>query len=168
MTSSISPKSSQHIGSFNFFHNFCRSLGYIVKDGGEVEQQDKFLRRMSGFVRLYAAITISSAPSSQRPNHPHGVNAAWSWLARIANVEPRPDVTATVIGDLLSVAGRELHRTYGRQFIKVIKLIADEYLPLIKAVTPSGSGGPITRLEGLLRDALSGRLPSPPRSTDWR
>jgi nucleoporin GLE1 len=125
---------------------------------------------MSGFVRLYAAITVTPPSGSRRHRtpavHPHGVEHAWTWLARIANVEPRPDVTATVIGDFLSVAGHALHRTYGRQFVKLVRLLADEYMPKIKAVTQAGSGGPVTRLEGLLRDATAGRLPQPPRNFD--
>ena len=65
---------------------------------------------MSGFVRLYAAITVTSPTvTSRRSNsstvHPHGVEYAWKWFARIANVEPRPDITAAVIGDF-SVGGR--------------------------------------------------------------
>ena len=36
-----------------------RSIGYDYESDGAVEKQDKYLRRMSGYMRLYAAITIS-------------------------------------------------------------------------------------------------------------
>jgi len=149
----------------------CRSIGYLIEEDGKIEQQDKFLRRMSGFVRLYAAITVTPPIVSSRRSHgsavhPHGVQHAWMWLARIVNVEPRPDITATIIGDFLSVAGHELNKTYGRQFGKLVGLLANDYMPKIRAATQSGSGGPVTRLEGLLRDALAGRYPRPPPRTD--
>ena len=44
---------SHHIGPNFFFPN--RMLGYQVTDS-KVEQQDNFLKRMSGMIRLYAAI----------------------------------------------------------------------------------------------------------------
>ena len=38
-----------------------RSLGYAYESDGQVEKQDKYLKRMSGFTRLYAAI-IATPP----------------------------------------------------------------------------------------------------------
>jgi nucleoporin GLE1 len=151
-------------------HCCCRSLGYFIQENGDVEQQDKFLRRMSGFVRLYAAITVVQPPARRGSSgvrvHPHGVENAWRWLAQTVNVEPRPDITATVLGDFLSVAGHSLHRSYGRQFVKLVRLITDEYMPKIKEVTQPGSGGPVTRLEGLLGDAVAGKLPRAPSGVE--
>src|SRR5688572_30720652 len=92
---------------------------YIVStndnSGGEkIEEQDKFLGRMYGFMHLFAAIMISSPPPTSQssrnpfaaqssPKHPYGVQNAWVWLARISNMEPRPDITATVIHAMLQV-----------------------------------------------------------------
>ena len=62
------------IGRLTGFSTF-RSLGYRYVDG-EVEQQDKFLRRMSGLMRLYAAIIVT-------PGSPHGPGQGWRWLAQV-------------------------------------------------------------------------------------
>lgn len=43
-----------------------RKLGYHIKDG-EIEDEDQYLKRMSGIIRLYAAIIQSTPP--QGPNH---------------------------------------------------------------------------------------------------
>ena len=48
----------------NFFFPY-RMLGYQVKDS-KVEQQDNFLKRMSGMIRLYAAIIQLRWPYGNR------------------------------------------------------------------------------------------------------
>jgi len=150
-------------------HALCRNLGYKVSSDGEVEQQDKFLRRVRGFTCLYAALIISSPlPSagtglqSASSAHPHGIDRAWSWLGYMVNIEPRPDVTATVLHEFFSVAGHSLWQAYRRQFIKLVESIFNEYLPRIVAVTPSGASGPVTRLESLLKSCITGKI-SPPK-----
>ncbi|KAG8192692.1 hypothetical protein JTE90_009718 [Oedothorax gibbosus] len=131
------------------------SLGYELDDEGNLEDKHKFLSRISGFIRLYAAIIVSPLPphSSTSP-HPHGLAHAWKWLSRTLNLDPRPDITATVLFDFLDVAGHALQRTYGRQFRKILHVLCKEYFPKIKQVTPGGSGGPIERLETFLQQTV--------------
>ena len=136
--------------------------------GGEVEQQDKFLRRVSGFTRLYAALIISllppsstGGPQSASTAHPHGIDHAWSWLSHMVNIEPRPDITATVLHEFFAVAGHSLSEVYRRQFVKLVQSIFNDYLPRIVAVTPSGASGPVTRLESLLKSCISGKISQP-------
>ena len=59
------------------FKLIFRSLGYNYEDNGEVEKQDKFLRRMSGMMRLYAALLVSTPARGQNHPHPHGLENAW-------------------------------------------------------------------------------------------
>jgi nucleoporin GLE1 len=143
--------------------SLCRQLGYKVKDGGGVEKQDDFLKRMSGTMRLYAAITITPPPPTGRQvPHPHGLEQAWRWLARLANQPPRLDTTATALHDLLDVAGHALMATYGRQFLKVIQYLHDVYLAKVKAVTLPECMGPVLRLENWLKQVLTSRRVAPP------
>jgi len=129
----------------------CRRLGYKLSSDGVVEQQDKFLRRVSGLTRLYAAVIISSPPPPSQPAcHPHGIEHAWTWLGHVINVEPRPDITATVLHEFLAVAGYHLSRVYRGQFTKLVKTMLTEYLPRIAAVSSSPASGPVTRLHSLL------------------
>ncbi|XP_036041788.1 nucleoporin GLE1 isoform X3 [Onychomys torridus] len=81
--------------------DYQRMLGYQVTDS-KVEQQDNFLKRMSGMIRLYAAIIQLQWPYGNRQEaHPHGLNHGWRWLAQILNMEPLSDVTATLLFDFL-------------------------------------------------------------------
>ena len=103
---------------------------------------------MSGLMRLYSSLIISTPPQGQHHPHPHGVQHAWQWLARVMNNEPRPDITATLLVDMLSVAGNSLMATYGVQMRKALQALCSDYLPKIKSV--NGAGGPVARLEELL------------------
>lgn len=132
---------------------FFKSLGYIIEDGN-VEHESKFLDRMAGYVSLYAAIIISSPPSTSGP-HPHGLEHAWKWLSSVMNSEPLPGITATLIFNFLDICGRRLMTTYGRQFWKLVELLNASFLPKVR--TCGGDGGPISRLEDFLSQALKTR-----------
>ncbi len=103
-----------------------RRLGYRVDDGvgGKVEEQPKFVKRMGGLARLYAAAAACALPSRQSDagaDHPHGLGHLWSWLASALNLRPVNDVSATLLHDVLEVAGGALGKAYGSAFLKVIK-----------------------------------------------
>nr|XP_016854266.1 PREDICTED: nucleoporin GLE1 isoform X2 [Anolis carolinensis] len=105
---------------------YQRILGYQVKDSN-VEPQDNFLKRMSGMIRLYAAILQMQWPYRDRQGvHPHGLNHAWRWLAQMLNMEPLADVTATILFDFLEVSN-------GSFFILSHSfLLHDGFLPQVK------------------------------------
>lgn len=140
--------------------DYYKSLGYRYNENGEVEKQDKFLKRMSGLMRLYAAILITNPRRHQKKPHPHGLGQGWRWLACLLNMDPRPDICATLLFDFLEVAGNSMHIHYGQQFQKLLHLICKEYFPKIEKI--SSSGGPVTRLETFLQKILKeGRISSP-------
>ena len=118
---------------------------------------------MSGFMRLYAAIILSPVPpSSTEYSHPHGIANGWCWLSRILNIDPRPDITATLLYDFLDVTGHTLQNTYRKQFKKLLHIICKDFFPKIKQITPSGSGGPVERLETFLQQTIKkGYIPPP-------
>ncbi|KAK6306545.1 mRNA export factor GLE1 isoform X1 [Coregonus clupeaformis] len=151
---------------------YQKILGYRVEDGG-VEAQDSFLKRMSGMIRLYAAIIQLRWPyvSKQGPD-PHGLNNGWRWLAQMLNMEPLADVTATLLFDFLEVCGNALMKQYQVQFWKLILLIQEDYLPRIEAVTSQGQAGSVTRLKQFLESSLRSRQIPPPKgqliSHFWR
>lgn len=152
--------------------DYQRILGYRVDDSG-VEGQDSFLKRMSGMIRLYAAIIQLRWPygSKQGPD-PHGLNHGWRWLAQMLNMEPLADVTATLLFDFLEVCGNSLMKQYQGQFWKLILLIKEEYFPRIEAVTSTGQMGSVMRLKQFLESSLRSRQILPPNgqlsSSFWR
>ncbi|KAG8141805.1 hypothetical protein E2320_006481 [Naja naja] len=133
---------------------YQRILGYQVKDG-KVEPQDNFLKRMSGMIRLYAAILQLQWPyRDKQGTHPHGLNHAWRWLAQILNMEPLADVTATILFDFLEVCGNALMKQYRGQFWKMLLLIQEEYFPRIESITSPGEMGSLIRFKQFLKECL--------------
>jgi nucleoporin GLE1 len=85
------------------------TLGYKY-EGDEVEKQDKYLKRMSGVARLYAALSVAHLPkASATTSHPHSLQRLWSHLASLANLEPVTDISASLLLQVLEVAGHALH-----------------------------------------------------------
>jgi nucleoporin GLE1 len=130
-----------------------RALGYKYDDGA-VEKQGLFLKRMSGIMRLYTSIMVSVPPPKghHSAGSPYGVEHAWTWLSRTMNMEPQPDITATMALDLLQVAGHALGKQYPRQFPKLLHVLVRDFLPKLKQVAPSG--GPVSRLEIFLEKSV--------------
>lgn len=152
--------------------DYQRILGYRVDDSG-VEGQDSFLKRMSGMIRLYAAIIQLRWPyGSKQGAAPHGLNHGWRWLSQMLNMEPIADITATLLFDFLEVCGNALMKQYQGQFWKLILLLKEEYFPRIEAVTSSGQMGSVIRLKQFLENSLRMRQISPPKgqltSVFWR
>lgn len=141
--------------------DYYTSLGYIYEDN-VLEEKDKFLSRMSGYVRLYAAIVQSPLPPNSRSPHPHGIAWGWRWLSRMLNLEPRQDITATLLFDFLSVAGYALGKAYGKQFRKILHILCKDYFQKIVRVTPGGTSGPVERLEAFLHQTIKKGHTSPP------
>lgn len=133
---------------------YQRMLGYEVHDS-KVEEQDHFLKRMSGMIRLYAAIIQLRWPYGNRQGaHPHGLSYGWRWLAQMLNLEPLADVTAMLLLDFLEVCGNALMKQYGIQFWKTMFFIQKSYIPRIEAVTSSGQMGCLSRLKNFVQKCL--------------
>lgn len=136
--------------------------GYKYDSDGNVEKQDKFLKRMSGIMRLYASLMVSYPPRRQS-EHAFGIENAWLWLSRVMNIQPLPDITATMVFDLLEVTGHALYKEYRKQFLKMLHILIREFLPKLKSVASSGGGGPVSRLEALIMASIQrqGQIPPP-------
>ncbi|XP_035893511.1 nucleoporin Gle1 [Anopheles stephensi] len=143
--------------------DFLKTLGYRFADGGVLEKQDQYLKRMSGLARLYAAVIITIPRKDDPTPHPHGLEYGWRWLTNILNRFPQPDICATLLAEFLQTAGADLHAAYGKQFIKVLQVLRGDYMTALNRID---TGGPKARLEGLVGKmlnllALEGRVERP-------
>lgn len=128
-----------------------KSFGYKIDSSGNIESDTKFLKRMTGIVRLYAALIVAST----KYNLPViGLSQAWIFISGTLNQNPVADITATMLVEFLNIVGFEMHQAYGKQFIKLLQYINTYYLEKIILVTPVGHGGPITRLNSFVSKCL--------------
>ncbi|CAG9565611.1 unnamed protein product [Danaus chrysippus] len=138
---------------------FYISRGYTYNDEGVVEKQDKFLRRMSGIFRLRCAMWITSTPRFLNVSNPNGMGFSWRWLASFINLKPEPDISATLLHDFFIVCGSKFLKLYGKQCVKIIKLLSTEYLSILQNID---EGGPKTRLEVFLQNVIKSGHIEPP------
>jgi len=129
-------------------------LGYKYEKD-VVEPQDKYLKRMTGLGRLYAALSVSHLPrSSLTTNHPHPPARLWCWLTSVLNLSPHTDVTASLILDILKVSGHTMFASYGKQFGKLLEFIKSKYFNQLESV--KSVGGPTVNLDQFLLTAIRG------------
>ncbi|KAH8389873.1 hypothetical protein KR200_002982, partial [Drosophila serrata] len=133
---------------------YLKTIGYRLSDNNELEKPDSYLKRQTGIARLYAAVIITPGRKADGPEHCFGLEEGWRWLAHVVHVKPLPDVSATLIMEILQTLGFELWRTYGKQFVKLLLFIQNHYLPQLAVYD---EGGPKTRLEMLLAKFLRER-----------
>lgn len=128
---------------------YYKSLGYNYVDG-VVEKQDKYVKRMTGMIRLFAAIIVTESKSGKAL----GIGQAWMLIAATVNLMPQLDITAVLLHEMLLITGYKLKHTYRRQFIKMLKFINTNYMKKIDEVTPIGRGGPVQRLKTFISSAI--------------
>nr|CAD7443246.1 unnamed protein product [Timema bartmani] len=129
--------------------DFYKSLGYRYSEKGEVETQPKFLKRMSGVMRLYTAIMVTRLRrQDQNKPHPHGLKQAWRWLICMLNL-------AVKQYHYLSVRSGGIHKSGSTDKER-------NHFHRKLQITPSSSSGPTVRLETFLQKILKqGKIPPP-------
>ncbi|XP_017126493.1 nucleoporin Gle1 [Drosophila elegans] len=133
---------------------YLKTIGYRLSDKNELEKPDIYLKRQTGVARLYAAVIITQGRKAAGPDECFELNEGWLWLAHMVRVKPIPDISATMIMEMLQTLGFELWRSYGKQFMKLLIYIQNIYMPQLAA---HDEGGPKTRLEMLLAKFLRER-----------
>lgn len=128
---------------------YYKSLGYSYTNG-VVEKQDKFLNRMTGIIRLFAAIIVTETKSGKAL----GVRIAWTLISATVNLAPQLDVTATFLHKMLLITGYDLQKAYGRQFNKILKYIDTCYMKKIDEITPIICVGPVQRFKTFISKAI--------------
>nr|XP_023020424.1 nucleoporin GLE1 [Leptinotarsa decemlineata] len=143
---------------------FYSRLGYQYKDG-QIENQDKFLKRMTGIMRLYAAMMIVK-PKKDHKSNPHKIHHGWRWFSSVMKLEPQVDITATMLHTFLETVGFEMEAKYGLSFRKLIMVLVDKFLPSCREKC---TGGATTRLELLLTNYFkSEKFEKPNGYLDYR
>lgn len=128
---------------------YYKSLCYNYSNG-VFEKQDKYVKRMTGIIRLFAAIIVTETKSGKAL----GIGQAWMLIAATVNLVPQLDVTAVFLHEMLVITGYNLKKAYGRQFIKMLQYINSNYLKKIDEVTPIGCGGPVQRLKTFISKVI--------------
>lgn len=127
---------------------FQESWGYRFTNGS-MELEDHYQGRTSKFATLMAAIFISHSKRGETVSNPFGIDSAWKYLASVVNLQPLPIYTH-LLEKVLEIAGSSLHQCYGKQFVKLMFVLRDLYLPQLESMTDSQSRAAFDRLKNII------------------
>ncbi|KAG0213291.1 hypothetical protein BGX33_003041 [Mortierella sp. NVP41] len=126
-------------------------IGYKKKDAG-FESETQYNSRQCAIFTLYCAIIQTTPPVG---TNIHGMSHGWAWMSRILNMPPRP-ITPALIQVFLEVCGNTFMRTYRNQATKVLRLMMENFIPIIPQQGIAGT----TRLKTVLEDFIkTGQIP---------
>lgn len=128
---------------------YYKSLGYNYTDG-VVEKQDKYIKRMTGIIRLFAAFVVTETKNGKAL----GIGQSWMLIAATVSLTPQLDITAILMHEMLVITGYDLKQAYGKQFIKMLQYINTKYMQKIEEITPLGCGGPVQRLKTFISKSI--------------
>lgn len=122
---------------------YFKICGY-KEDEGKLETTDDYVARMTAYVTLYAAITQAEIDGGANA---HGLKEGWAWCARLLNNLPADRLTASALEAYLNVAGFRLCQVYNKSFMKVLHVIATEFIQNLKKQDDPDSRAVVNRLE---------------------
>ncbi|XP_061367410.1 mRNA export factor GLE1-like [Gastrolobium bilobum] len=108
---------------------YFRSIGYR-EDDGKMESTKNYLERLESYMKVYGALVQTEIPNVQNL---HGMQEGWAWLARFLNALPANQYTAVSLNAFLQMAGFALYRRYKSQFLKMLKVIYENFLVQLKS-----------------------------------
>ncbi|XP_024009162.1 protein GLE1 [Eutrema salsugineum] len=90
-------------------------------------------QHLDSVMRLYGALVQTDIRGGNATNI-HGIEQGWAWLARFLNkISANNRVTATALNAFLQTAGFGLHQRYKSQFLKVLNVVREHFLPKLRA-----------------------------------
>lgn len=114
--------------------NLSSILGYKFNDG-KMEEQEQYLKRISGLQRLYSAVLITKLRKSQQHlEHPHGLEYGWMWISNFIMLDPLPGISPTLLMEFIQTCGAEMWQIYKKQFMKILVVLNDQYMPKLERV----------------------------------
>lgn len=111
-------------------------MGYKFTNDGKIEDQQEYLKRLSGLQRLYSAVLITKLKRSQQHlEHPHGIENAWLWLSNYLMLDPLPGISEVLVLEFIQICGAEMWQVYKKQFMKLLVVLHDQYIPRLEVVS---------------------------------
>ncbi|XP_059446123.1 mRNA export factor GLE1 isoform X2 [Corylus avellana] len=127
---------------------YYKAIGYKERDG-KIESVEDYLKRLDSYMRLYGALIQTEVEGVQNL---HGLKEGWAWIARFLNTLPANRYTAVALYAFLQMAGFALFRKYKSQFMKMLSIISNNFLEVLKAREESGLRAIIVEIQSYMED----------------
>ncbi|KAL0884906.1 hypothetical protein Bca101_008888 [Brassica carinata] len=114
------------------FHKACNyTVPKHIVNSQSAWDSDAY-EHLDSTMRLYGALVQNDIRGGNVTNV-HGIEQGWAWLARFLNKTSANRATATALNAFLQMAGFGLHQRYRSQFLKVVNIVRDHFLPRLRA-----------------------------------
>lgn len=114
------------------FHKACNyTVPKHILNSQSAWDSDAY-EHLDSTMRLYGALVQNDIRGGNVTNI-HGLEQGWAWLARFLNKTSANRATATALNAFLQMAGFGLHQRYRSQFLKVVNIVREHFLPRLKA-----------------------------------
>ncbi|XP_018460868.2 mRNA export factor GLE1 [Raphanus sativus] len=114
------------------FHKACNyTVPKHILNSQSAWDSDAY-EHLDSTMRLYGALVQNDIRGGNVTNI-HGIEQGWAWLARFLNKTSANRATATALNAFLQMAGFGLHQRYRSQFLKVVNIVREHFLPRLKA-----------------------------------
>ena len=123
---------------------FLMSWGFRLTNG-ICEGHVYYEQRTTKYAALLAALWISFPRKGESDISPFDIRHAWMYFVNVLNNNPDSDYLH-IIGKLLEISGFMLHQVYGKQFIKLMMLFRDKYIPAVHSAVDEETSASFNRL----------------------
>ncbi|KAF8104564.1 hypothetical protein N665_0171s0067 [Sinapis alba] len=114
------------------FHKACNyTVPKHIVNSQSAWDSDAY-EQLDSTMRLYGALVQNDIRGGNVTNI-HGIEQGWAWLARFLNKTSANRATATALNAFLQMAGFGLHQRYKTQFLKVVNIVREHFLPRLRA-----------------------------------
>ncbi|KAG5678538.1 hypothetical protein PVAND_008205 [Polypedilum vanderplanki] len=137
---------------------FLSTWGFRITNG-ICESHAHYEGRINKFAALMAAMWINF-PRGEAEN-PFNIRNGWEYLAKVLNNPPDTNYLH-IIGKILEIAGFMLHKVYGKQFIKMMILIRDKYIPSVHSSIDEENIASFNRLRETVTSFFNNKAFTPP------
>lgn len=116
-------------------YSVCSLIGYKFNDD-KLEEQEQYLKRISGLQRLYSAVLITKLRRNQQHmDHPYSLENGWIWFTNYLMLDPLPGISSTLLLEFIQICGLDMWQAYKNQFMKLIDLLHRHYLARLEMVS---------------------------------
>lgn len=131
--------------------DFLRTWGYRLIETDSNKQPEQYIHyqaRTSKFATLLAAVWITHSRRDEKAPNPCGIDNGWKYLASILRLEP-DSMYLHLLDKILETAGATLHLTFGKQFVKLMLVLRDVYLPAVEPTVDESMRAAFNRLRNI-------------------
>jgi len=114
-----------------------------------VENEEEYVGRLQGYIRLYAAILQNDSPAGD-----FGLSEAWSYVALLLNGIPSSRYSASALDAFLSIAGFRMYTRFRRQFEKLLAYVSVYFLGDLRDSKDPDANAVAARLESYIQSKV--------------